>query len=236
MIHKRMQKQWNAHPDYPGYLFSREGDCLSIKRTNHRLLKKNLKHNGYHQVALTVNGVTKHLLLHRLIGQVYIPCKNYKRLQINHKDGVKTNNHVSNLEWVTPSKNSFHRGSVLGWLPSCGEDSTSSKLTEDDIAGIFKLLKRGALHRDIAKHYGVIRETISSIANRKTWKHLESDYKNNRYKNSKLTKEQVIDIKIALKTKNYPGLVKDLAKKYGVRHSQISRIKSGDRWKGLSIP
>src|SRR5689334_15051695 len=61
------------------------------------------------------NGVTRKLNVHRLVAHVYLPNPE-KLKQINHKDGDHTNNHVTNLEWCTPSYNvsdGFKRGRII---------------------------------------------------------------------------------------------------------------------------
>lgn len=63
--------------------------------------------NGYARVALKNNGELKNCLVHRLVAQAFIPNPKNKP-QVNHKDGNKLNNHVSNLEWVTPKENLQH--------------------------------------------------------------------------------------------------------------------------------
>ena len=62
---------------------------------------------GYKMVLLTVDGVKKNYLVHRLIAQAFIPNPNNLPI-VNHKDGNKLNNAVDNLEWVTQSENRIH--------------------------------------------------------------------------------------------------------------------------------
>jgi plasmid maintenance system antidote protein VapI len=59
---------------------------------------------GYKQVKLTKDGKQKACRVHRLVGQAFIPNPENKP-QINHKDAVRDNNHVDNLEWVTAQEN-----------------------------------------------------------------------------------------------------------------------------------
>jgi hypothetical protein len=66
-----------------------------------------LKGAGYHQVKLFKNGTRRYYMVHRLVGFAFMPNPKGKT-QINHKDGNKINNCVSNLEWATPSENVKH--------------------------------------------------------------------------------------------------------------------------------
>lgn len=73
-----------------------------------RQLKPETQKNGYKRVLLmTRNGKRCHKLIHRLVAEAFIP-NTYGLSQINHKDGNKANNHVSNLEWCTHQYNNIH--------------------------------------------------------------------------------------------------------------------------------
>jgi hypothetical protein len=73
-----------------------------------KILKPHKTGNGYFQVQLYKNGSCKYLLIHRIIAELFIP--NPLNLPcVNHIDKNKSNNNVSNLEWVTASQNEQHR-------------------------------------------------------------------------------------------------------------------------------
>lgn len=75
---------------------------------NGKWLKPFISHNGYHRVTLQKNSVNpKVFFVHRLVAYVY-KSKPLDKTEINHIDGNKINNHVSNLEWVTSSENQKH--------------------------------------------------------------------------------------------------------------------------------
>lgn len=71
------------------------------------VLLPNLIQRGYLQVCLYKNGVGKRRLIHRLVMEAFNPTDD-DSLVINHKDLDKTNNIVSNLEWVTHKQNTRH--------------------------------------------------------------------------------------------------------------------------------
>lgn len=62
---------------------------------------------GYFQCSFTVNGKTVRKYIHRLVAKMFI--SNYNELpDVNHKDGDKSNNEISNLEWISKSDNTKH--------------------------------------------------------------------------------------------------------------------------------
>lgn len=82
------------------------------RRRSERILRLNLAWNGYLRVALCRFGVVKHLPAHRLVADAF--CERREGCEsVNHRDGVKTNNEHSNLEWCTKSENSCHARDVL---------------------------------------------------------------------------------------------------------------------------
>lgn len=62
---------------------------------------------GYYKVRLRKNGKDKDCYVHILVANAFIRRPRYK-VQVNHRDGIKLNNNVDNLEWVTGSENAKH--------------------------------------------------------------------------------------------------------------------------------
>lgn len=72
-----------------------------------RVIKQQVGGLGYVRVELWENGKGRKYLVHRLVAQAFIPNPERKP-QVNHIDGDKSNNKISNLEWVTQSENQIH--------------------------------------------------------------------------------------------------------------------------------
>jgi hypothetical protein len=77
-----------------------------------RIIKNSLVH-GYPVVNLCKENFVKHFQIHRIVAQTFIPNPLNKE-QVNHKNGIRNDNRVENLEWVTNTENQRHSFQVLG--------------------------------------------------------------------------------------------------------------------------
>lgn len=73
-----------------------------------KLLKPKIDRYGYETVVLTKDGIRKNYTIHKLVALAFIPNPENKKT-VNHKDGNKLNNNVSNLEWATEKENQNHK-------------------------------------------------------------------------------------------------------------------------------
>lgn len=102
--------------DIPGYskryAITEDGQVWSYKRGH--FMHPHIGTKGYPQVVLTNDSKEKTCyFVHRLVANAFLPVIDNK-LYINHKDGVKTNNTVDNLEWCTQRENILHARDKLG--------------------------------------------------------------------------------------------------------------------------
>jgi len=149
------------------YMITENGKLWSLTRS--KWIKTWLDHDGYPSVNL-FNGKYHTRFIHRLVALTYLPNPN-NLPQINHKDGVKTNNHYTNLEWCTLQQNITHCRNVLGH--GTGMRNPKVKLTDTEVLEIRAAFPGpiGTCTR-LSKEYNVCVGMICCIRDRKNWKHI----------------------------------------------------------------
>lgn len=101
-----MQEVWKDVVGFESrYMVSNMGNVYS-KKTK-KLLSPGKTGSGYLQVCCCVKMVPKHISVHRLVAEAFLPNELNKR-EVNHINGIKTDNRASNLEWATSQENSVH--------------------------------------------------------------------------------------------------------------------------------
>lgn len=176
----KTKEVWKPVVGYEGYYeVSNQGKIRSLDRivTNKnginirmkgKMLKGSVNRSGYHTVNLCKDLSEKGKLVHRLVCFAFLgECKG--KNEVNHKDGVKLNNNLCNLEWCTSKENSIHSAKTGLQKFAKGEAVDSAILKEHQVVEILKSKKRT---RDLAKDYKVSDSTISDIRRGRTWVHV----------------------------------------------------------------
>lgn len=170
-----MVKEWKDVQGYEGcYKISNFGEILGLPRNGtvkYPKLKKQSKWGDYLQIELSLNGTHKKYTVHRLVAKAFVPNPN-NLPEVNHKDGCKSNNNASNLEWTTRKGNSDHAFSNGLMHPAKGENG-NHKLFNKDIEDIRMLYDTGNYSQlDLAERYNINQSQVSRIITKRRWKHL----------------------------------------------------------------
>lgn len=168
----------DLYPDIkPVYIISNKNRIYS--NLTHKLLKPKIKKygNGYYQVKLQTTKGGKTFSMHRLMMIIFCPIENMMNLVINHKDGDKTNNDLSNLEWCTSQYNTIHAYNTGLAKGKRGEEASNVNITEATAKEICKLFQEAELScQQIADKLSVPKSTVVSITTGAGWKWLSEKY------------------------------------------------------------
>lgn len=140
------------------------GDVQSRRVFHGQILLQPIYRDLYPSVSLCKNGKVKRFYTHRLVALAFNPNPSGKP-QINHINGVKTDNRAENLEWCTTQENSMH--SCESGLSKVGVKHYLAKFTEDQVRAIRSDRRT---QEAIAIEYGVCVDTIYKLRNRITYK------------------------------------------------------------------
>lgn len=138
-----------------------------INERNNKPITWSVSEQGYARVFLHSKGIRKCYNVHRLVAESFIP-KTIELNVVNHIDGNKLNNSVSNLEWVTNKENLEHAHKT-GLVNNKGEKHPNSKLTWEEVRDIRLRASEGEMQKNLMREYGCSRATISQIVNNKSW-------------------------------------------------------------------
>lgn len=141
-----------------------------------RYINPSIDSNGYRILQLIRYNKRRTIRLHRLLALHFIPNPENKP-EVNHKDGIKLNNSLSNLEWATHKENAIHsykNGMTKKPKPSGhkGEQCHNALLKEKDVISIRQYFDYGISVKVLADAYNVSIGCIKQIGYRRTWKHI----------------------------------------------------------------
>lgn len=210
---------------------------LVIRRDHNILLQPTLDSDGYPQLTIFFDGKGYCRKIHRLVAEAFIP-KEEGRDQINHKDGNKCNNHVSNLEWCTLQENVEHAWKTGLSTVRNALTGAAHKYDPKTIHEICKLLEENKLSYDeISSKLSVPKGLISEIRCGTRWKHISSQYNIPPIPefggtHSIFTEDQIRQVCELLSEDKLPQ--QEIANITGVSKSVVAGIKSRKAWTNIS--
>lgn len=177
-----MKEEWKDIEGYEGFyqisnlgrVKSLGGWCGTAKRKE-KIRSTSLTHDGYVKVRLVHQGKDKTVRVHRLVAEAFIPNPESKDT-VNHIDGNKKNNAVSNLEWVDRTEQMLHAYNLGLKSSRVGSQNSNAKLTDEQVREIRKSYvpyskEFGTV--TLAKKYGVTNRVIGLIVKNETYKNVK---------------------------------------------------------------
>jgi hypothetical protein len=211
-------KEYNAN-----YFVS---DAGRVKNKKGLVIASWLDKDGYPEMSVYLGAVKRTTKVHVLVASVFL-LKAFPWLQVNHKNGVKTDNRAENLEWVTNAENMSHASAHN--LLTCGSESHLAILDEVRVTCIKELFAQGLSNVAIAEVYGVGRKCISQIRLGNSWKHVIVDFEYSRSATGckKLSAENIPEIRTLYREGYSQETIGTL---FGVAGGTISSIINGKTW------
>lgn len=159
-------EEWRPVPPFPMY------DASTLGRIRNReqghILQFWTNRYGYSQVLLSRDGQKKQVSVHRAVAEAFLgPAGG---MTVNHRDGNKLHNAITNLEYMTNAENIEH-ASINGFLRGPVERISEAKARE-----ICELLHAGRRTGEIAIQLDVTLEVVKKIRRRKTWTQVSAPY------------------------------------------------------------
>lgn len=173
--------RWKHIKEYPDYAVSDAGLVMRATYGSNtwpgKILKPQLKKDGYLQIGLWKNGKYFSRKISILVLEAFSK-RPFISAEVNHKDGVKTINDFDNLEWVTHKENAQHAVRTglwdkAGFKSTLGTKNIKAKLTEQDVLDIRRLTTINRYTPPILSMiFNISLIQIKRINNRQAWAHI----------------------------------------------------------------
>lgn len=168
-----MDEIWKDIPEYEGhYQISNLGLIKSLKNKKEKILKLSYDKDKYLVTSLYKNNKVKNNKIHRLVMLTFKSDDYFDGAEVNHINGVKTDNNLDNLEWCTHNENMKH-AIKTGLKDHKGEKNSNCRLTEDEVRKIRFYYKNKDYNQiQLSKIFNTSRQHIGFIINYKKWTHI----------------------------------------------------------------
>lgn len=160
---------YDIHPDGTIYTIITKTGKKSVK--NEWRIGGTTSSNGYREISYKPDGKTnKRVAIHRIIYAKFLAGKNgnpelLQELVINHKNGIKTDNSIENLELVTNGDNARHKYRVL----NCPAVVTNYRLNWEIVCNIRLDRTKGYTYKQLSEKYDISKGHVCDIVNHKIW-------------------------------------------------------------------
>jgi len=158
---------WKKVDGFDFYEVSNHGRIKSFYNKREIIRKQQKRKDGYLHLNIVVSGNRKKILSHRFIAFAFLENPLNKK-EVNHINGIKTDNRVENLEWSTRSENEKHAFSSGLKQAKKHESHPVSKLTNEQVLYIKKNYKKGN-GAELGRMFSVTKGTINKIIKGRSW-------------------------------------------------------------------
>lgn len=160
---------YKKHPKHQHLMIGDNGSVYSLKSIRGGFLNGGLNKDGYLRVRTSRDSKS---FIHVLVAECFIGPR-FEKITVNHKNGVKSDNRISNLEYLTNRENVIHSYRELGRTGAQGQRNGSAKLKDEDVLKIIALHRTGMTRKEIALKYNVSVSPIDKVINNRTFKHIK---------------------------------------------------------------
>ena len=204
-------------PLNPNYLVSEDGKLYNKRR---KTLTYGKDHLGYRRINMLIGGEPKGLLIHRIVAMTYLPNPN-NLPEVNHIDGNKSNNHVTNLEWVSRHDNQKH-AFMIGLNSNKGVNNGKAIVTPEIAVDLYNQMLTGMSIKELSSATGYSDSLLFKIKTKVTWSEYLKDLPECPRLAMETSKKTTVDIQwkiIEMKADKIP--TKEIAALLGLTISQV---------------
>ena len=158
---------------YPNYAVSYCGKVFRV--SSGKLMTQYVNSDGYMKLRVCHNNKPANAAAHVMVAECWVPNPENKPV-VNHKNGDKSDPNGDNLEWATAADNQRH--AVATGLKQSGEDLYNSKLSDEEVHEVCKLLTEGLTVGSLALRFGVKKDNIRKIKDGSCYFHIRKLYTN----------------------------------------------------------
>lgn len=157
-LSKREDEVWAFHPQLENIVVSNTGKVKNYI-TNH-VIKQRKNAGNYNVCSIKVGSITKSFIVSRLVAQTFLDyCGN--EYEVNHIDGDKDNNNLSNLNWLTRNENLQHAKDTGIFKRKCS--ASYIKYPKELIKEMFEFKNLGYTYKELSKHYKIPASYICTL-------------------------------------------------------------------------